>query len=340
MIHFTGDINLTDGYFYQGFGLGTRISKGLDPYKYIERDSQDLWVGNFEGVASSVSINSGVEADLFRIEPACITKIKHFDFYCFANNHAMQHGAEAYTCTIDTLAKGGAMVFGTLKNKSRILRHQKREISLTGLSLRIDEFSDKTLYWHNPELIAIKDEIGLLSEKSYKVLYVHWGNEYANYPSIEQKKFAHWLIDIGFDLIIGMHPHVLQGYEDYKGKRIYYSLGNFVFNMAGEDSAIGAIVNLDFRNDMPVLSEDYIKIGSDGCPRFVSKEQIPLKYHFEYLNKQLMKESNPEQYYSEVNKACKAYRKENHKTIIRNSLHHPKSGVNMIVYFLKRKLNF
>ena len=50
MIHFTGDINLTDWMFNVGFGIGTNIGKGLNPLKYLERKEGDLWVGNFEGV--------------------------------------------------------------------------------------------------------------------------------------------------------------------------------------------------------------------------------------------------------------------------------------------------
>ena len=95
------------------------------------------------------------------------------------------------------------------------------------------------------------------------MLFVHWGNEYINRPLSAQKKFAHWLIDAGYDLIIGMHPHVLQGFEDYNGKRIYYSLGNFVFDMAWEPIHYGAIVNVDFAGAEPRISYDYVKIGED-----------------------------------------------------------------------------
>ncbi|MBR4026522.1 MAG: CapA family protein [Lachnospiraceae bacterium] len=57
----------------------------------------------------------------------------------------------------------------------------------------------------------------------------HWGIEREYYPNSYQKNMAHQLIDAGADLIIGNHPHVLQGVEEYKGKIICYSLGNFCF---------------------------------------------------------------------------------------------------------------
>lgn len=83
------------------------------------------------------------------------------------------------------------------------------------MCLRIDDFTDDPSYWYNPEYKEIEKELKSLPVDAFKVLYVHWGNEYINRPSFAQKKFAHWLIDAGFDLIIGMHPHVLQGYEEY-----------------------------------------------------------------------------------------------------------------------------
>ncbi|MFW6008533.1 MAG: CapA family protein, partial [archaeon] len=66
--------------------------------------------------------------------------------------------------------------------------------------------------------------------KNYeKVLLIHWGEENINYPLRSQRVKAKELINAGADLIIGTHPHVIQGYEQYKNKYIFYSLGNFFF---------------------------------------------------------------------------------------------------------------
>jgi len=61
------------------------------------------------------------------------------------------------------------------------------------------------------------------------ILFVHWGYEYEKYPLPIHRKLAHDCIDEGVDIIIGHHPHVIQVKETYKGKHIYYSLGNFYF---------------------------------------------------------------------------------------------------------------
>ena len=336
MLIFTGDINLTDWYFNAGYGIGSRIEKGFDPFHNIERKSEDLWVGNFEGVASSVSINKGFAGKVFRVEPNVLTPLNHFDLYGLANNHAMQHGEGAYNQTFNAIESYGAKCFGSKKQKTIIIEHQGQKVSLTGMSLRIDEFSENPLYWHNPEYKEIEEEITNFPKDVFKVLYVHWGNEYINRPSAAQKKFAHWLIDAGFDLIIGMHPHVLQGYEVYKGKYIFYSLGNFVFEMAWEPTKIGAIVEFDLGLKAPNMH--YVKIEEDSAPRIVEESEIPIEWRFGYLNEMLEKDDNSEQYHAEISKNYTLYRRANHNYILCNMIKHPSLGATLIKDFVNRRI--
>ena len=74
------------------------------------------------------------------------------------------------------------------------------------------------------------------------IVSFHWGQEKVNYPDDNQKALAHSAIDNGADLVLGHHPHVLQGIEEYKGKNIVYSLGNFCYggssNPVGKDTMI------------------------------------------------------------------------------------------------------
>lgn len=338
MLCFTGDINLTDWYFNAGYGIGSRIAAGWDPFRHIERRKEDIWIGNFEGVASSASIHKkGLQRDVFRIDPDILKKIDHFDIYGFANNHAMQHGEDAYHRTVEALEiGGGGKVFGSQATRTYVFSHQNRSVSITGISLRIDEFCEKPLYWHNPEYAEIETEVRSIPQDTYKILFIHWGNEYIDYPSSVQKKFGHWLVDVGFDCIIGMHPHVLQGYEIYKGKRIYYSLGNFVFDMAGEACKYGAVVEIDLSSDNPIFKEQYVVI-EDSSPKIVDESCVPKKYRFDTLNKRLTKECNLENYYNEVRAGYMTYRKANHVYIIGNIIKHPIAGLDIIGDFIKRR---
>lgn len=337
MIYFTGDINLSDWIFNVGFGIGTNIEKGLDPLKYFKRKKDDLWIGNFEGVASKISANKGIYAKAFRIEPNMLNKVSHMDIYGFANNHAMEHGPEAYIETVKSIENFGSKVFGLRDKKHYIFEHQGQKISITGMCTRIEASKWVPLYWHNPEFKDIEKELELLPIDAFKVLYIHWGNEYINRPSAKQKKFAHWLIDVGFDLIIGMHPHVLQGYEEYKGKRIYYSLGNCVFDMPSEQCKIGALVSLDFSNGNAEFQEQYIRIDDECCPYVVPEAEIPKQWHFSYLNERLKCDDNSEEYHKEINMGYLIYRKANRKQIFLSAFTHPKAFIKVFIDFIKRK---
>lgn len=338
MIHFTGDINLTDWIFNVGFGIGTRIVKGFDPIQYLKRKEGDLWIGNFEGVASNVSANKGIYSKAFRIEPDALRKLDHMDIYGFANNHAMEHGADAYIESVKALESYGSKVFGQKENRSIAFEHQGQKFTITGMCLRIEDSKYEPLYWYNPEYKEIENELASLPKEAFKILYVHWGNEYINRPSSTQKKFAHWLIDAGFDLIIGMHPHVLQGYEDYNGKRIYYSLGNCVFDMPSEQCKIGALVGLDIKDGKPIYTEEYLKIDDECCPHIVSESEIPDNWHFKHLNECLKKDDNSENYHNEMNRGYLIYRKANRKQLLKSAFSHPGSFASVLMDFVKRKL--
>lgn len=337
MIHFTDDINLTDWMFNVGFGIGTRIGEEFDPLQYLERKDNDLWIGNFEGVASNVSANKGIYAKAFRVEPDALRKLHHLDIYGFANNHAMEHGPEAYRETVKALESYGSKVFGQKEARTIAFEHQGQKCTITGMCLRIEDSKYEPLYWYNPECQEIEEEIAKQPADAFKILYVHWGNEYINRPSAAQKKFAHWLIDAGFDLIIGMHPHVLQGYEDYNGKRIYYSLGNCVFDMPSEQCKIGAVEGLDFKDGKPAYSEEYLKIDDECCPHLVSETEIPQQWRFEHLNECLKKDDNSEQYHNEITRGYLIYRKANRKQLLKSAFVHPICFADILMDFIKRR---
>jgi poly-gamma-glutamate synthesis protein (capsule biosynthesis protein) len=94
---------------------------------------------------------------------------------------------------------------------------------------------------------------------------MHAGNEYTDKPNDSQISFAHKAIDAGAELVIGSHPHVVQPVEKYKGKYIFYSLGNFVFDqMQSRDTKRGLAVKIIFNKEgvakvsfYPVLIQDF-----------------------------------------------------------------------------------
>lgn len=212
------------------------------------------------------------------------------------------------------------------------------KFGIVGFSLRNDHTGTKPLYWNFPEMSEIAKEFELISKADFKVAYVHWGVEYIDHPSWQQQKMGHWLIDLGFDLVVGMHPHVLQGYEVYKGKHIFYSLGNFVFNMAHRPTHYGAVVGIEEDNHKVMV--EYVEIGEDFCPRIVSERDIPQAYQFHTLNKKIPCYDNTETFIAEAQAGLKAYRKSNRKNFLKH-IHKYNRNVlwGMVIDFIKRKIH-
>ena len=338
MIRICGDVSLTDGYFDVGFGLGSLVKKGENPLSDMDK-GKDFWIGNFEGVASDTSTLCEAAALQFRIEPRFLDEpLKLFDVLGVANNHVMQHGVEAYENTVKALHGKGKKIFGSKTIKTTSFEVDGKLFSITGFSQRIDQFSNNPSYWHNPDYVDIEEEYDSLPKDCYKIIYVHWGNEYINRPSQSQVFFAHMLVDMGFDLVIGMHPHVLQGFEIYKSKYIFYSLGNFSFDMPWERTQYGAIINLTIDGAEVKISYDYIHINSELKTSIIKEQLVPVDFRFCTLNPLVLCIDNGEQYFAQVNKFYKQYRKANHKDIAKKIIRHPASAFQIIGGFIKRRI--
>ncbi len=88
----------------------------------------------------------------------------------------------------------------------------------------------------------------------YIVVNFHWGTENARVPTAAQRAFAHSVVDVGADAIIGHHPHVLQGIEVYKDKVIAYSLGNLVFGGNGRHTYNTGVLEIRLSNRKPLYT--------------------------------------------------------------------------------------
>lgn len=331
MIKILGDINLSDWYFDRGFGVGTAIQKGEKPFKHLKRQSEDFWIGNLECVCSNNNTSPFVVSD------ELMDKINHLNLYCFANNHAMQIGQDGYQHTLSYFEEKNIPYCGSINRKSTTFTHSGKRIGILAFCMRPDNFSDNPLYWHLPEMSEINSELDVISNCDFKIAYVHWGYEFINYPNLEQRQMAHWMIDSGIDLVIGMHPHILQGSETYKNKKIFYSVGNAVFNMVWEPTKYGLIINVDLSSEKPIVSFDYIHIGTDYFPTLVNK--VPYKYSMEYLDSLVKHTIENEKYFAEARSCTSQYTKANRTEILRRMIKMPvNTQISMIKDFIKRRI--
>ncbi len=341
MIYFTGDINLTDNSFDVGCGVGSNIKKGFNPFMHVIKRSEDIWVGNFEGVCSEVTCIDDYKKDTFRISTELFSKLCEekciIDYWGVANNHVMEHGVDAYNEMCDTFNGRCCGCFGSLRQKCITFSHQNRNVSILGFSYRNDNIDFPAQYWRFPQREEIEKEIENIRNSDFKIAYIHWGVEYVDYPYYEQQEFAHWLIDAGFDLIIGMHPHVLQGVEKYKGKYIYYSLGNFVFNMSYDPCRYGIVVNVNL--DTSEVNHDYYYIDNDFAPYQINENEVPVNYRIENISGKLKYKNNIESYVDCYKSGLKAYRRANYISILKNIYKSDLEFVfNILLDFIKRRI--
>jgi poly-gamma-glutamate synthesis protein (capsule biosynthesis protein) len=138
------------------------------------------------------------------------------------NNHILNFGNGGLLQTENYLKENGIDYFGDPENKEK--NYIVKEIN--GIKIGFVSYSQ---FGGNAEKTSnnIKE---LKNKADILVVYSHWGKEYEKNPSENIKNLAHSFIDAGADLIIGSHPHVIQNMEEYKGKKVYYSLGNFIFD--------------------------------------------------------------------------------------------------------------
>jgi len=140
-----------------------------------------------------------------------------------ANNHTYDFHRAGFDSTQAYLREWGIKPFGQPVNAfdiSTTLEVRGRQFCLVGYH---------SLY--DADTAEVLQEIARLRPACYRVIVVpHWGDEYETVANAAQVKAAHEFIDAGADLVVGAHPHVVQNIEEYKGKAIFYSLGNFMFD--------------------------------------------------------------------------------------------------------------
>lgn len=225
-LSFMGDCTLgTDKNFDQSKSLNAYYDKyGADYFfenvrSILEED--DLSVVNFEGTLTTQTTRMD-KRFAFKGDPSYVSILSGSSVEAanIANNHSRDYGEQSRQDTIETLTGAGIAVFG--EDETVLLDVKGVKIGLLGIYELPDHLG------REPQL---KANIQKLRDEGAQIVIAnfHWGIEKDAMPNSNQTTLAHMAIDSGADLVIGHHPHVLQGIEKYNGKYICYSLGNFCF---------------------------------------------------------------------------------------------------------------
>ena len=227
------------------------------PFLNVKRYFEGIRFCNLEGTLTNFSkrIPKGFN---FKADPKYVNCLKYFDVVTLANNHTMDFCREGLEETISTLDKSNIKHFGAGINLNEARKEAYIEDDLKfcflGYSLIgpeavfAKEQKEGTAGSYKPDDILnfIEEDFARVKYNSdILVVSFHWGIEVSHYPNNVQKMLARYSIDIGADVVLGHHPHVLQGIEEYRKGLIFYSLGNFMFsgnrNPSDKDSIIAKI---------------------------------------------------------------------------------------------------
>lgn len=238
-ISFVGDILLAAN-------VEKKINREGVNYPFSEVKSilstADFAMGNLENPVGTGGTPIPKKQYTFRASPRVLEGVKWsgIDVMSIANNHILDYGVKPFNETLQNLSDNGLHYVGAGRNEEEafkpvILEKNNKKIAFLAGS-HVIPYTSWYAGKNSPGVAGIYNPAKIIErikaarqEADIVVVYLHWGIERETMPKAYQKNIGKKLIDNGADVVIGSHPHVLQGFEVYKGKLIAYSLGNFVF---------------------------------------------------------------------------------------------------------------
>ncbi len=257
-------------------------NKGRDPLEYIKKDldlikDYDVKIVNLEGpIIVKDRALCQQKAYNFQFAPDTTDRLKSIgiNMVTIANNHSYDCMSDGYESTKKYLNSAGIPYMGEKDyEKSFVVKEiAGKKVAFVGMDETIQPIPLSGFY------AVVKK---LKNENDIVVVNIHWGTEYLLTNNSAQQAIAHKLVDSGADVVFGHHPHVVENMEVYKGKAIFYSLGNFVFDQNFGDTTVGLGVGAEFEDDkttftlypfnMKIFAPDFMK-GTEReafCEKFL-----------------------------------------------------------------------
>jgi poly-gamma-glutamate synthesis protein (capsule biosynthesis protein) len=281
---FVGDVMLDDS-------PGGYIQAGKDPFKSFAPlfKQADITIGNLECVVGTTG-KAENKNFVLRANPRVLPVVKnYFSAVSLANNHTGDYGPQALSNMLDLLDGAGIKHFGAGKeirsaHEPIIFAVKGKRIAVLGFDIFLprsfEALDDRPgTAWGEPDFIVADIK---RAKDFYRadivIVYPHWGWEGEKLASLNQVQLAHLMIDSGADAVVGGHPHVTQNIESYKGKPIFYSLGNFVFDSFDTvDTTTGWALEMMITSDSKITWQIYeAKLDKNGVPKNVGLIHPPI----------------------------------------------------------------
>jgi poly-gamma-glutamate synthesis protein (capsule biosynthesis protein) len=255
ILSFTGDVLLDRGVRQQ------IERKGID---YLFEDvstlfhASDAVIINLECPVTD-TVSPVYKKYIFRANPEWMQSLhtNGITHAALANNHSMDQGRRGLESTSRHLLQAGIIPLGQGENQSAacaptFISKGKTEVALfNSVLLPLENW----VYMENrpgvcqatvESLITAIQSLKKRKPDCYVLVILHWGIEYQLQPTLQQRQEARQLIEAGADAIIGHHPHVVQKEEIYKGKPVFYSLGNFIFDQNKPETTHSVVIQIKF----------------------------------------------------------------------------------------------
>ena len=218
----------------------------------------DIAAANFENPAPDKP-KYHTSGTVFSADPRFIAGLADagIDYVSLANNHIRDAGGAGLLQTIKNVKKYGIAVSGAGKDlaaarKPAILDAGGIKVAILGYDAIASSYHATATKIGSAPLSAKNVKADVAASRAagadLVIVYPHWGTEYDDTPFPQQKQLARMIIDNGADMVIGNHAHWAAAMEIYKGKPIWYALGNFVFDQTwSEPTMEGITLELTFR---------------------------------------------------------------------------------------------
>ena len=309
---------LGEWHFSRGFGINRLLKKYGPDYFFANVsayfNSAGIVIGNLECNFGSAGLarKHPMMADK-RFIPA--VKNAGFNILSAANNHLLDFGEKRAERTVKLIKDTGISVIGLSENPGVTLDMEGASIDIIGADI-LPLHHERPVYKNAGVIISGRIETicsGIInkvndSSADYKIVCLHWGEEFIDYPDNQQVYWARKIIDSGADAVIGSHPHVPQGIEQYQHGVIAYSLGNFISDMGYPRTKIGAIleINLGIEDKQIEFSVVPLAISDDFRPVLI--KNMTISELFRNLNEKVSKiavEGDPPELDSEYTVAAR-----------------------------------